>query len=468
MRSSTATARRRGALIAGFALVTVLAAPASPSVNRGGGPRCPVDALKAKQAVTLRFWYVQGQQASEDVLLNLIAEFEAQNPNIDVQAVNQTTYPDLLEKYRAGLTTGDLPDVAQFEETTVQQLVDSQSTVPIEACVKADDYDLSDFLPRSIAYYTTEGVLRSMPWVVSNPVVIFNRPLVEAAGIDPDQPPATFDELRSYSKQIVDAGVAPHGMALHIEPFVMEFLYAKSGLEYVNNGNGRKSRATRSTIDTRRGRKIWTWWDDMVRSGLALDTGGTAGSIDHLLALGTGDAAITIEASGALGPIEAVLSSGEFAGTTVGVWPLPALQPGGGVPVGDGSLWIPASGSPAKQAAAWQLIKFLVEPEQVAELAVSSQGGYIPIRVSALDDPALQQLWSEKPWLRVPYEQLSSGPDDVTTAGSVIGDYFGVREAVRAAFVRMLAQGQSAKAALRQAQRDANAAIADYNERVAG
>ncbi len=234
----------------------------------------------------------------------------------------------------------------------------------------------------------------------------------------------------------------------------------------MNNSNGRKARATASVLASKGGQKIWTWWKRMVDDGLALNTGATLGSTDHLFAIANGNAAITIDASAVLGPAYAVLSTGQFPGVELSVWPLPALRPGGGVPVGDGSLWIPQATDAKKKAAAWELIKFLVDPTQIASLTVSSEGGYIPIRRSSLKDPALQALWAERPFLKVPYDQLAAGPDNATTQGSVIGAYQGVRNAVRDGFVRMLTQGQRPKAAITQAQSEATTAIEEYNARV--
>ena len=184
------------ALVVTLAMTTSVTAPAA--VRRGSRGPCPVDALKDGQKVTLTFWYAM-QRSNEDALVALLDQFEAEHPEITVDAINQTTYPDVLDKYTAGLATGDLPDVAQFEETTVQQLLDSHSTIFAADCVEADDYPLDDFLPRALDYYTTENVLRAMPWTISNPVVIFNRGLIESAGIDPEKAPATFDELRAYA-----------------------------------------------------------------------------------------------------------------------------------------------------------------------------------------------------------------------------------------------------------------------------
>jgi sn-glycerol 3-phosphate transport system substrate-binding protein len=428
---------------------------------------CPVKALGKGAQVDITFWH-QMQGKNEEVLRQFVAGFEAANPNVHVDLVNQVSYRDLFTKYRSALGGGDLPDLAQLEDTTPQQLVDSQSTIPIAACIAADDYSIDDFYERPIAFYTVQGVLRSMPWNVSNIVTMFNRKAVAAAGLDPDNLPTTFEGLKKASQQIVDRGVAPHGMALAVIPYVNEFLFAKSGVPYVNNSNGRKARATEAVFDTKSGEKIWKWWHDMVASGLAIDTGDQEGGIDHLLALGNGSAAITIDSSGGIGRVYDVLSSGQFPNVEFGVAPLPSLTGKGGIPVGDGSLWLPKTSSPERQAAAWKLIKYLTAPEQLVRLVVDTQGGYIPIRKAAAESPEVQALYRDRPFLRVPFDQLELGPLNPTTSGPVIGDYQAVRDAVRDGLDRMLTQGQSPKDALAEAAREASKAIREFNARVGG
>jgi sn-glycerol 3-phosphate transport system substrate-binding protein len=457
-----------GALV--LASVPTTVAGASTSAGAGASKPasdCPVGALaKAEKPVTITVWHAL-TAGNENVLGQLVSEFEAAQPDVRVKLVAQNAYPELLEKYKAGLSSGDLPDVGQFEDTTVQTLVDSKSTISISACIKADKYDTSDFLPRTLDFYKTQGVQRSMPWNVSNPVLFYNRNAFRQAGLDPDKPPQTLDEVKEYAQKIKAAGY-PYGIALHAEPYLLEFLYAKSGLQLVNNGNGRSARATKAQLDSKKGRQVWSWWDDMVKSGLAVNTGSQANNYDHVFAVGNGNAAMTFEASGVLGPAANVLASGQFPNVEAGVGPLPALQSGGAVPVGDGSLWIPKHSSPEKRAAAWEFIKFLSDPARQAELSVGSSGGYIPVRKSSVDEPALQQLWSQKPYLRVPYDQLESGPTTPATVGSVIGNFQGFRDAERDGLTRMLTENVSPKDALKRTQNDATAAIADYNARVGG
>ena len=286
-------------------------------------------------------------------------------------------------------------------------------------------------------------------------------------------PPASIPKTRrrpwtrspSTREQIVEAGAADNAIALRAEALVNESLYAKSGALYLNHGNGRDERATKSMLDTDAGLDIWTWWGELIESELGYFTGSEADNVDNLYALGTGDAAMTIDVSTVIGSVFAVLESGQFD-VDLGVAPLPGIEAAGGVPVSDGSLWIPDTGSAAGNTAAWELIKFLSAPEQQAAFAVGSRGGYVPIRLSAIEDEALQAMWAENPELRVPYEQFEAGAEDDAAVGAVTGDFAGVRAAVRDALTAMFIEDLPPEKALAQAQRKATDAIREYNERL--
>lgn len=436
--------------------------------DEGGGSAagkklCDPSALtSAAKPVTVTFWHTQTSE-NEVALKKLADRFNASQSDVKVQLVYIPTYPELLSKFKAGLTSGDLPDAATFEETTVQTLIDSKAMIPVQACVDASNYALSDFVPSTLAYYTVDDTLWSMPWNVSNPVLFYDKARFAKAGLDPNKPPATLAEVKADAQKIVASGAAPHGMALRTQDFYNEFWYAKAGQSYVNNSGGRASRATKATLENDTGRQLWTWWKDMVDSGLAINTGSQPNNTDHLLAVANGQAAMTIESTPAIGPVYSILGSGQFPGVEMAVAPMPGLKATGGVPVGDGSIWLSKHSSAAKVAAAWKWIQFLVAPEQVAEYHVAT--GVVPVRQSAVTSESVQKFWAEKPAFRVGYDQLMV-PGGPAARGSVIGDYQGVRDAVRDALTAMLTQGMPVDTALHQAQVKADAAIKAYNERV--
>ncbi len=80
--------------------------------------------------------------------------------------------------------------------------------------------------------------------------------------------------------------------------------------------------------------------------------------------------------------------------------------------------------------------------------------------------PALAQKWAAEPIYRVSYDQLTTGAENASTAGSLIGDYQGVRDAVKDGMLSMLTGGLSPAQALTKAQNEADDAISAYNERV--
>ena len=422
---------------------------------------CPVDALAGvDQPVEITFWH-QLQANNEEVLQKQVKRFNSSQDAVRVKLLFQGD--EMLTKYRAGMDSGDLPALLQIEETQVQAMVDSRGTIPMQACVDAAAYSLDDFIPRALAFYTTQGVLRSMPWNPSHPILLYNRKDFEEAGVDPDDPPKTLDEVREVAQRIVDSGAAVHGLALRVKPFFNEFWYALSGQVYANNGNGRDERATAAELDNETGLAVWTWLDDMVDSGLALNAGPSDANSDNLLAIGTGQAAMTFDSSSVVGPVLSVLGTGQFPGVEIGAAPFPGLAEGGGLEIGEGSLWI-LDGSPEQRAAAWAFVQFLVDPEQLVDLHIETN--YIPIRRSVAEDPRVLRHWQEQPIFRVAYDQLVSGPETDATAGAVIGDFQGVRDAVDAAMTAMLAGKLTPADALAQAQREADAAISDYSARL--
>lgn len=476
----TSRLRWRRLTAAGLVAVLVLGACGGDDGGCGGGAGtgdgqaagpdevdpslCPVDALaSASGPVDVTFWHAM-TAANEETLAELVDDYNASQDKVDVELVFSGSYDDTRDKYVTALRGGDLPDVVQLEETAIQLMIDSQSAVPAQACVEADGYDTSDFLPRVLAEFSVEDVLWPMPFNVSNPVLFYNRKAFEAAGLDPDAPPATLEELAEASQTIVDAGAAQYGMALELSAWYVEQWLNIGGQTVVDNENGRAGRATAATLDNETTLDALTWVKDMVDDQLAVSVGRNTSGADHLLAVGTGQAAMTIGTSAALGSVYDVLAGGDFPNVEPGVAAFPSLAADsqGGVAAGGAALWIVNRSSDEEQAATWDFLKWLDEPEQQARWHVGT--GYIPIRQSAADLPEVTELWAERPGFQVAYEQLTAGGDPPGGAGPVIGGYDDVREALQSGLERLVA-GSEPDAVLSQIQSEAGAAIEDYNQR---
>ncbi len=457
-------------ITAGVAAAMALPATAAQASGRlqASSAKCPLSALdKATGTTDITFWHSM-PRANEETLQKLTDQFNASQSKVQVALVNQTTYKDTLTKYVAGLSTGDLPDLVQIEDTGLQQMIDTQSILPVQACVKADKFDTSDIVKRVTDYFTVNKTLWPMPFNISNPIFYYNKKAFTAAGLDPEKPPTTLDEIKADAKKLVDSGaVTKAGFGLKTDPWYLEQWLAKSGNPYVNNSNGRKARATGVVFDVKAGQEIFSWMSDMVSSGLAeVNNDEGASANDNLLGIGNGTHAMTIDTSAALGTVTQVLAGGQYPNVELGVAPMPGPVGKGGVLVGGAANYIVSKSSPAKQAAAWEFAKFLASPESQATWAAGT--GYVPISKAATELPAVQDLWAKNPGYKIAFDQLVTGVNNVATSGPVIGDYQGVRNAVRTAEQSMFTQSVKPKAAINAAKTNANTAIEEYNSRIGG
>ncbi|HEX2850612.1 MAG TPA: ABC transporter substrate-binding protein [Acidimicrobiales bacterium] len=469
--------RRRLSLsrpIAGLALAgLVLAAcggggggsKGSPTAKPSDLPACPLGAIAkaASKPVTITMWHSMSM-ANEATLKALTDRFNASQPDVRVQLVNETSYDDTLTNYKAALGGGTLPDLVQIQDVDQQLMIDSKSILPVESCIRADKYPVDDLIPRVNAYYTVRGVQYALPFSVSNPVLYYNRVAFQKAGLDPDKPPTTLDEVRTAAQKMQASGVTKYGIALKIETWHLEEWLAMAGQPFVNNGNGRDKRATKTAFDSAQGQAIFQWLAQMSKDGV-LQTMPASG-YDNMFAVANGVAGMTVDTSAVLGTAVQLLASGQYKDVSLGTAKLPGPGTGGGGTVVAGSaLYIPDKNAPEKQEAAWRFARFLTEPQQMADWAAGT--GYIPINEKSVQLPTITDLWAKTPGFRVAYDQLLAGQENTASAGALIGDFEGVRRAIVSAEESVF-QGADPAKALSDAAAQGDRAIADYEARVGG
>ena len=424
-------------------------------------PSCPLSALdNVTSPVQISMWESMAQ-ANGAALTYLADQFNASQSKVHVNLVQQSGYDDTFAKFTAGLANGQLPDLAQMEDTDLQQVVDSKAALPAQSCINAAHYSESDFVPRTVAYWTVNGVQWAMPFSVSNPVLIYNAAVFPKAGLNPDDPPATLAQFASDAAALKKVG---YEAALKLDPWHLEQWMALAGQLYVNHDNGRSGRASAVAFDNATGRSIFSTLSQLVRSGAAA-TNAASGpdQYDNLLGIAQGKYAMTIDSSAVLGTVYQLLP--EYKNVQLGVAPMPGRSDGGGVLVGGSALYILAR-TPAKQAAAWEFETFLDQASSQAYWAAHT--GYVPVRQSAASSATMQAAYQAEPGLKVAYQQLIQGGTGPAATGPVIGAYNDVRTAVLNAEESMYINGVTPAAALTTAADKANQAIASYTQRVGG
>jgi sn-glycerol 3-phosphate transport system substrate-binding protein len=419
--------------------------------------------------VPITFWHSE-TAASENNLVKLVDRFNASQDDVEVEVIFQGNDTELALKLIANMGGGGVPTVAYMSEPFTQRMIDSGEITPIQEYVERDDYDLSDFTPAAIAYYTIDDTLYAMPCGLSVPLMYYNKILFREVGLDPEQPPKDLDEVRAASEKLVqrDAGgnVTRSGFAVEIHPWYIELMLAGAGELYVNNENGRRGIATEVAFDSDAGRTLFRWWHDMVDEGLALNVGRSPTGADTLLAVAAKKAVMTLSTSAAMRSVVDVIGEG-IEGIELGVAPVPGIP--GAVPEGSPgvytrSLWIMSGCPEAEREGGWKLIKWLLEPEQQAEWFAGS--GYLPVRNSAYEYPAAKDIVARYPEFEIPADLFAKTATTAAALGPLLGPFPEVREAVASAIESMVAGGASPDEAIEAAAEGGNAAISEYNRRL--
>ena len=107
----------------GLAIVTLASGLSAVTAVSGAGAAsatCPLSALKkATKPVEITMWHSMNR-ALGTTLQALTDAFNSSQSDVKVNLVNQIDYNQTFTKYKAGLASGDLPDIVQLQETDQQ------------------------------------------------------------------------------------------------------------------------------------------------------------------------------------------------------------------------------------------------------------------------------------------------------------------------------------------------------------
>jgi ABC-type glycerol-3-phosphate transport system substrate-binding protein len=137
-----------------------------------------------------------------DAIAAQIADFEKANPNIHVIPVE---YEWIGTTFAAQLAGGSLPDVFTVPFTDAKTLLENGQLADVTAEVTALGY-ADKFNPIILdGVKDANGNIFGFPRQAYAMGLHYNRALFTAAGLDPDSPPTTWDEVRADAKAISDA-----------------------------------------------------------------------------------------------------------------------------------------------------------------------------------------------------------------------------------------------------------------------
>ena len=143
--------------------------------------------------VEIEYWqYNFG--ARVDAMNELIAQFEMENPGIKVVHNSDIPYANFRDELAASAPAGVGPDVVTLFYGWIPAFVDAGYLVPLPDDPFSEEFILETFSPM-VANAKFEGNYWAVPTAVRSLALFWNKDIFEAAGLDPEAPPATLDDF---------------------------------------------------------------------------------------------------------------------------------------------------------------------------------------------------------------------------------------------------------------------------------
>lgn len=154
-----------------------------------------------KVAITVEGWRPGDEQATIDTVKKQAAEFTKAHPDITVTPVE---WEWKAETFATQLAGGTLPTTFRVPFTDVKGLADNKQIAPLTDLVDALPY-AKELNPAVLEVVKgDDGNVYGLPSDVYGVGLHYNRALFAKAGLDPDKPPTSWDEVRSAAKAIAD------------------------------------------------------------------------------------------------------------------------------------------------------------------------------------------------------------------------------------------------------------------------
>ncbi|MBI5714747.1 MAG: ABC transporter substrate-binding protein [Chloroflexi bacterium] len=346
-----------------------VAPPTAPAAPATSAPTTVAATLAPAPKTKITFWYaLSGAQGK--VIEDMVAKYNQTSKTAQVEVVFQGSYADIAQKLTAAITAKTVPDVAQMGGAPT--LGESGAIVPVADLVS--DADKKDIFDGFWDYNKFNGKVVSMPFNNSTPMLYYNKDMFTAAGLDPNKPPTTWDELVTAAKALTKD----------------------------TNGDGKPDQwggkilsddGKKVIYNSPEGIEALQFWGDLVTKHKVMPPNQHAQAGADFT---TGKLGMIMRSSSFLATVE------KDAKFKVGVAILPGKKVKS-VPIGGASLLVFKT-TAERQKAAWEFVQWMTNAEN--SLSLFTQTNYVPIRKSVASMPAVKDYIAKSPNSEVLIKQL--------------------------------------------------------------
>lgn len=383
-------------------------------------------ALTAQAVTDIPFWHAMDGELGKTV--NALADrFNHSQNDVRIVPVYKGNYEQTLAAGIAAYRSGNAPAILQVYEVGTATMMASKAIKPVYEVFRQSGvpFDESVFVPTVAGYYTDakSGHLLSQPFNSSTPVLYYNKEAFKKAGLDPEQPPKTWQQMAEYTAKLRAAGMKC-GYSSGWQGWIqLENFSAWHGLPFASQNNGFDGADTVLEFNQPAQVKHIALLEAMNKKGDFTYYGRKDESTEKFY---NGDCGMITASSGSLAGIR------QYAKFNFGVGMMPYDADVKGAPqnaiIGGASLWVMNGKDPATYRGVAEFMRFLAKPEIAAEW--HQKTGYLPITSAAYDLTRQQGFYERNPGADIATRQMLNKPPLPFTQGLRLGNMLQIRTSV--------------------------------------
>ncbi|NOU93754.1 extracellular solute-binding protein [Paenibacillus sp. LMG 31456] len=340
------------------------------SASSSAGANNSQAAAKSSTPVTLQVWMPVNIPELDPAIKQIGTNFEKTHPNIKVE-ITTIPFADYFQKLSVAYAGGIQPDVHGLGFGQLISTVDQGNYMDMNPLIEKDNWSgKSDFFPDILKAGQWNGGTYGLLIPETRPLV-WRKDYFQEAGLDPNKPPQTYDELFAYAKKLskkdssgkvtrsgLDITTSTVNNANSEQPYLSMLLL--NGLNfYDDKGN--------PTFDSPESVKVTNQLTDLVKDKDVMfqaDSNVTGTLFQNSLA------AMGFQSSYSLGQLTQSIGNDKIG------FALPPKGPTGK----QTSLMLGTFMTIAKKSAhpqeAWEFMKFMFSPDEFFQFAKAT--GYVP------------------------------------------------------------------------------------------
>lgn len=158
------------------------------------------------QPTKITFWHIWDAGSTQGAVIeDLINRFnEMHKGSIEVESV-LTDFWTFEEKFRLAVAGGIPPDIIHHDLVTTKRRAYEDLIINMLPYMERDGIDPSEFWPSAIEAASYQGGIYSLPFSIDTRVFFYNIDHFAESGLDPNQPPETWEDLEWMGPRLTRA-----------------------------------------------------------------------------------------------------------------------------------------------------------------------------------------------------------------------------------------------------------------------